>query len=186
VDDCIGVIMNALEKSKYNNNTIVILWSDHGWHLGEKELWAKRSLWEESTRVPVMFSGPGISKDKVCNRTVGLVDIYPTLMDLCNFSNPPQKLEGHSIVPLLKNPSAKWKWPAITTFHRNDHSIRTENYRYIQYANGDEEFYHNSKDKNEWNNLMSNPEYKKIIERHRNWLPKKNQENAPVVKRSRK
>jgi len=186
VDDCIGVIMNALVKSKYNNNTIVILWSDHGWHLGKKELWAKRSLWEESTRVPVIISGPGISKDKICTRTVGLIDIYPTLMELCDFPNPPQKLEGHSMAPLLRNPSEKWKWPAITTFHRNDHSIRTENHRYIRYANGDEEFYHNSKDKNEWNNLISNPEYKNIIEQHRNWLPKKNQENAPAIKRGRK
>ncbi|MFP6872644.1 MAG: sulfatase [Verrucomicrobiales bacterium] len=179
VDHCVGVILKALGESKYAKNTIIVLWSDHGWHLGEKEHWAKRSLWEESTRVPLIFSGPGISKG-ISRRAVGLIDLYPTLSELCSLPSPPQELEGNSLVPLLKNPMQEWPHAVLTTFHRNDHGLRTERWRYIRYASGEEELYDHLSDPNEWTNLAKKPEHREIIAALRRKLPGKNAPDAPT------
>ena len=173
VDHCVGLILNSLSQSQYAKKTLIVLWSDHGWHLGEKQLWAKRSLWEESTRVPLIFSGLGLGRSR-CDRPVQLLDIYPTLVELCSLAKPLQKLEGHSLLPLLSQPNSPWPYPAITTFHCNDHSVRTDRWRYISYANGDEELYDHSLDSNEWNNLAHNLKYQAVIAELKAHLPKVN------------
>ena len=170
VDHCVGLILNSLSQSHHAKKTLVVLWSDHGWHLGEKQLWAKRSLWEESTRVPLMISGPGLDRSR-CDRPVQLLDIYPTLVELCGLAKPPQKLEGHSLLPLLIQPNTSWPYPAITTFHCNDHAVRTDRWRYISYANGDEELYDHSLDSNEWNNLVHDSKYRSVIAELKAHLP---------------
>ena len=179
VDRCVGLMLDSLDKSAHAKDTLVVLWSDHGWHLGEKRLWAKRSLWEESTRVPLIFAGPGLPKGQ-CSRPVQLLDLYPTLAELCRLAKPPQALEGRSLLPLLRMPSAPWPHPAITTFQRNNHAIRTERWRYIRYANGDEELYDCAADPHEWDNLAAQPEHREVIAQLRRQLPKMNAAAAPV------
>ncbi len=178
VDHCLGIVLNALEKSGAAENTIVVLWSDHGFHLGEKQRWAKRSLWEESARSPLIFAGPGCLKNARCYRPVELIDLYPTLIELCNL--PGRKgLEGVSLTPLLNNPQAKWDRPAITTFGPNNHAIRSQNWRYIRYADGSEELYDHRTDPDEFENLAGLPRYATIVSEHAKWLPKVNVPPAP-------
>ena len=172
-DHQVGRVLDALEDNEHADNTIIVLFSDHGWHLGEKQRWAKRSLWQRSTCTPLMISAPGLTRDRQCSQPVGLIDLYPTLVDFCGIK-PKTDIEGRSIVPLLKNPAMKWKYPAITTFEQNNHAICSERWRYIRYADGSQELYDNSKDPHEWHNLASDPEYADIIEQHAKWLPKVN------------
>ena len=163
--------MTALEESEFANNTIVLLFSDHGWHLGEKGRWAKRSLWEDSTRVPLIVSGPGIDKGKTSPRPVGLIDVYPTLMELCGFPIDPS-LDGLSLVPLLNDPNAPRDRPVLTTFGRGNHAVRSTRWRYIRYHDGSEELYDHEKDPNEWENLAGDPRFRSVIRAHAKWLPK--------------
>jgi arylsulfatase A-like enzyme len=152
-DAQIGRLLDAFEKSPYAENTIIVFWGDHGWHLGEKEHWRKFALWEEATRVPYIWVAPGVTNPgSVCDRTVDLMSVYPTLCSLCNIS-PPRHLEGQDIQSLLADPNAPWDKPAITTFRRNNHTIRTERWRYIRYADGGEELYDHEQDQYEWTNL---------------------------------
>lgn len=173
MDSQVGRVLDALEASGMQDNTIVVLWSDHGWHLGEKGISGKNTLWERSTRVPLIFAGPGIAQNAFCNRPVELLDVYPTLAEL---SGKPVNtgLEGHSLVPLLKNPNAKREWPAITTHNQNSHSVRSERWRYIRYADGSEELYDNRNDPNEWTNLAKEKRFAKVKQDHAKWLPKTN------------
>lgn len=158
-DAMIGRLMDAFEKSTYRDNTIVVFWCDHGWHLGEKEHWRKFALWEEATRSPLIWSVPGMTKaGSVCERTVDFMTIFPTLTDLCGIPTP-KHVEGKSIRPLLMDAKASWSEPAVTTYRYKNHAIRTEGWRYIRYANGDEELYDETKDPNEWTNLAMKPEY---------------------------
>jgi arylsulfatase A-like enzyme len=129
--------------------------------------------------VPLILAGPGLAKGN-CTRPVGLIDLYPTLSELCGLGAPLQTLEGHSLTPLLRKPSAAWPHPAITTFHRNDHTIRTERWRYIRYANGDEELYDSATDPHEWANLAAKPEHHETVAKLRRQLPKVNAADAPV------
>jgi len=174
VDTCVGRVIKALDKSAYADNTIVILWSDHGWHLGEKLHWRKFSLWEEATHNVLMAVVPGVTKpSQRCSRPVTMVDIYPTLIELCGLT-PKAELEGKSLVPLLKNPKARWDRPALTTHGRNNHSLRGERYRYIRYSDGAEELYDHDKDALEWTNLASDPKYAAVKKEFARWLPGKN------------
>ena len=152
-DAMLGRVLDAFDKSPYAKDTIVVLWSDHGWHLGEKLHWRKFSLWEEATHNVFMVTAPGVTKaGGRCNRTVSLLDIYPTLIDLCSL--PAKKgLEGKSVLPLLKDPVAGWSRPAVTTFRQGNHSVRSEKWRYIRYSDGTEELYDHDKDPMEWTNL---------------------------------
>lgn len=170
VDEQVGKVLDALEASPYADNTYIVLFSDHGFHLGEKGRFAKRSLWEDGTRVPLMIAGPGISGGKVSNKPVELIDIYPTLLDLAGLEADP-KLEGDSLVPLLKNPQADWPHIARTSFGPGNVSIRSERYRYIRYKDGSEEFYDHSNDPNEWRNQINNPEFSGQIAKHRELYP---------------
>ncbi|HEY8503630.1 MAG TPA: sulfatase, partial [Gemmataceae bacterium] len=114
VDSQVGRVLDALEESGHADDTVVVLWSDHGWHLGEKAISGKNSLWEESTRVPLIFAGPGIAKGARCGRPAELLDLYPTLAELCGLPAR-EGLEGHSLVPQLRDATAKRPWPAVTT-----------------------------------------------------------------------
>ena len=171
VDHQVGKLMDALDNSPYKDNTFVVLYTDHGFHLGEKERWAKRSLWEDGTRTPMVIVGPGVAKGRVCKKPVQLLDIYPTLLDVAGLKADP-KLEGHSMTPLLKNPEADWPYMARTSFGPGNYAIRSERYRYIHYNDGSEEFYDNAEDPNEWKNLIETPELVALIEEHRTFLPK--------------
>ena len=129
--------MESLNKSKYWDNTIVLVVADNGFHLGEKKHFTKYALWEKTTHVLCMWKVPEITNpNTLCQRPVNLLDIYPTLNELCNIPSPVQNLDGHSIVPLLKNPDSKWKYPSVTTYLKDNYAIRDELYRYIQYNDG--------------------------------------------------
>lgn len=181
-DAQIGRVLDALEASEFNDNTIVVLWGDHGWHLGEKEHWRKFALWEEATRVPFFMSVPGMTQaGTTCEATVDLMSVYPTLCELCDVPQPEQ-LDGVSIVSLLKDSKAEWKQPAITTHGRKNHAVRTDRYRYIQYEDGSEELYDHNVDPGEFNNLAVEASMKPTLESHRKWLPKKNVPNAEFDK----
>lgn len=177
-DKCVGQVLDALEKSPYAKNTVVVLWGDHGWHLGEKEHWRKFTLWEEATRTPLTIVAPGVTpKGATCKRAVSLLDLYPTLIELCGLKSK-DALEGRSIVPLLKNPKTSWPHAAVTTHGRNNHAVRSERWRYIKYADGTEELYDHDRDPDEWTNLAGDPKRKEVKEELSAWLPAVNAEEA--------
>lgn len=181
-DRQVGRLMDAFDKSPLAKNTIIVMWGDHGWHLGEKKHWRKFTLWEEATRVPLLISAPGLTEPGVrCERTASLLDLYPTLCELCDLPVR-EELEGDSLKSLLANPQAKWDRPAITTHYRNNHGIRTEKYRYIRYTDGSEELYDHQADPMEHKNLASDPAYTKVKQQLAQWLPKKNAPDAPSEK----
>jgi len=155
----IGRLLDALEKSPHRDNTIVVFWGDHGWHLGEKSHWRKFALWEEATRAPLIWVVPGVTKPGViCDRPVDFMSIYPTLTALCGIATP-SHVEGSNIRPLLADARANWTTPAVMTYRFNNHSARTNEWRYIRYENGDEELYDERKDPNEYVNLANQPEF---------------------------
>ena len=170
-----GDLMKTLEESPYADNTIVVVWSDHGWQLGEKEHWRKATLWNEVTRVPLIISVPGKEPGRRTNQPVSLIDLYPTLVELCGLPEV-KGLEGESLVPLLIDPKTKRSNPAISSLGPEYHSVKDENYSYINYGNGQEELYWIEKDPHEWNNVASNPAYAEIKERLKEYLPAKGKE----------
>lgn len=178
VDSQVGRVLQALEASGQADNTIVVLWSDHGWHLGEKAISGKNSLWERSTRVPLIFAGPGVTQDARCTKPVELLDLYPTLAELTGIPIP-DGLEGHSLVPQLRDAGADRPWPAITTHNPDNHGVRTEHFRYIHYADGSEELYDLRQDPNEWKNLASTDGYQAQVLRHRKLAPATSAPPAP-------
>jgi len=179
VDTCVGRVIDALEESPYADNTIIVLWSDHGWHLGEKLHWRKFALWEEATHNVLMVVVPGLTKPgQRCRRPVTMLDIYPTLIELCDLA-PKKELQGKSLVPLLKNPDAEWGRPALTTYGRNNHSLRTERWRYIRYSDGTEELYDHDTDELEWTNLANDAGYGEIKKGLAKWLPGTNVPEIP-------
>jgi len=176
-DAQIGRVLDALDRSRHADNTIVVLWGDHGWHLGEKEHWRKHALWDVSTRTPLVFSAPdGVAKGKLCQRPVSLIDIYPTLLDLCGLSEL-KGLDGQSLKLLLENPDRQWERPVVITYGLNNHAIQTERWRYIRYRDGGEELYDHERDPNEWTNLASISKYSLQKSKLSKWLPVKKLEN---------
>jgi arylsulfatase A-like enzyme len=172
----IGRVLEALDKSAYKENTIIVFWGDHGWHLGEKEHWRKFALWEEATRAPLIWVVPGVTKaGGVCARTVDFQSIYPTLCDVCGL-DVPKHVEGVSIRKLLADPKAAWDHAALTTHGYKNHAVRTEKYRYIRYSDGSEELYDEEKDPYEWTNLADKKEMAKVKEELAKFLPKVNKE----------
>lgn len=156
-DDMLGRVMSAFDRSPYADNTIIVLWSDHGWHLGEKMHWEKFALWEEATRVPLAVVAPGVTTPgSVCSRPVNLLDLYPTLSELCGLPLR-DELEGESLVPLLRDPEAQPDRVSITNYKRGNYAIRTQRWRYIRYGDDTEELYDHDVDPNEWDNLASDP-----------------------------
>lgn len=188
VDDCIGQVVEAVDNSPLKDNTIIILTSDHGWQMGQKNFLFKNSLWEEATRVPFVVRAPGVTRSGgIAEHPVSLIDLYPTLVDLCGLTGDTRKneqgapLDGFSIRPFLEDPTcSKWDGPqgAVTMVHADENSlkpmpkehyydpakqhwsVRTQNWRYIRYNNGTEELYDHEKDPHEWNNLADDPKFK--------------------------
>lgn len=151
-DHQVGRVLRALEQSPYADNTIVVLFSDHGYHLGEKDRVAKMSLWERDTHVPLVIAGPGVSGGVRSTRPVGLIDLYPTLLELTGLPANGRN-EGRSLVPLIRDPDRAWPHPAISMFGPRNVSVRSEEFRYTRYEDGSEEFYDHRTDPNEWRNL---------------------------------
>lgn len=185
-DANLGRLLDALNRSAYKDNTMIVIWGDHGWHLGEKLHWRKFSLWEEATRAPLIWVAPGLTRaESVCDRTVDFMSIYPTLCDLCGLPIP-KHVEGVSIRRLLEKPDAVWDRPARTTYLFNNHAIRTEKWRYIRYHDGGEELYDEVKDPLEWTNLARKPEYSSVkaeLARHLPTVNKQAPARIPRVKR---
>ncbi|MFM7056133.1 MAG: sulfatase-like hydrolase/transferase [Planctomycetota bacterium] len=182
LDAQVGRVLDALDSSTHRDNTVICLWGDHGWHLGEKEHWRKFALWEEATRVPLIWVVPGVTKaGGVCSRPVDLMSVYPTLCSLAGVPIP-DHVEGQGIESLLRDPQAEWNGAAVTTFGRNNHAVRDLRWRYIRYADGSEELYDHQSDPYEWTNLATRPEstpVKTELSRH---LPKKNAEGVRAGK----
>jgi arylsulfatase A-like enzyme len=178
-DTLVGTLVEALDASAYADNTVVVLWSDHGWQLGEKEHWRKFALWENVAHSVLMFRVPqgtyGLPEGTVtggrADRVVSLLDIFPTLLELSGLP-PKEGTDGHSLVPLLKNPQAEWDYPAITTYDFAEYSIRTEDWRYIRYIDDSEELYDHRNDPEEWTNLAADPKYDTIKEELAAHIPK--------------
>jgi len=171
-DAQVGRVLDALATSPYASNTLVVLWGDHGWHLGEKQHWRKHALWEVSTRTPLVISRPGqTGPGRLCDRPVSLVDLYPTLLELAGLP-PKEGLDGQSIVPLLDDPERPWPRPVLMTFGYKNHAVRSERWRYIRYHDGTEELYDHQNDPGEWTNLAADIEHQSTIARLREALPK--------------
>ncbi len=188
-DAMFGMLMDNLAKSPYADNTIVVLWSDHGWQLGEKEHWRKFALWENVVRTNLIIYVPENLKGFInppdrgaCDRVVSLQDIYPTLVDLCGL---PQRddIDGRSLVPLLKDKSTEWDYPAITSYDFGEFSIRNERWRYTIYIDGSEELYDHDNDPEEWYNLAEKEGYGDVLQKMRSYIPAN---PAPLIKTSLK
>lgn len=180
IDAQVGRVLDALKSSQYADNTIVVFLGDHGWHLGEKKHWSKMTLWEESTRTPLMIMAPHITPGR-CTTPISFLDIYPTLVELCGL--PPKKeLEGTSLVALMKDPNTKGERPALTTYGKDNHSLRSKRWRYTIYRDGGEELYDHDNDKMEWHNLADNPDYANVKARLKKWLPTTNADDVYVLK----
>jgi arylsulfatase A-like enzyme len=178
IDAQIGRMLQALDDAGLAENTLVVVWGDHGWHLGEKAITGKNTLWDDGTRVPLIFAGPGVSRGGRSTQPAELLDIYPTLIELCGLA-PRTDLEGLSLVPQLKNAAAKRARPAITSHNQGSHGIRSERWRYIRYADGTEELYDHANDAHEWTNLALKPEHAQVLAEHRRWLPNIDRPPAP-------
>ncbi len=176
-DAQLGRVLDALDKSGQADKTIVVLWSDHGWHLGEKNHWHKTTLWEEATRVPFIISAPGYKPAK-CARAVSLVDLFPTLNELCGLPAIDSH-DGQSLVTLLRDPVEKWR-PAVIEYKKGNAAVRSRKYRYIRYKDGEEELYDLYEDPNEWRNLAGDPAHKETKLDLARWLPEKWAESAPT------
>jgi len=178
VDAQIGRLMKTLQQTGHDKDTIVVIWGDNGFHLGEKTITGKNSLWDRSTRVPLIFAGPGVKGGQRVSQPAELLDIFPTLVDLAALP-PRNDLDGLSLVPQLRDATAKRERPAITNHNQGNHGVRSERWRYIRYADGSEELYDMHADPYEWQNLAANPEHAAILAEHRKWLPKPDAPLAP-------
>lgn len=179
-DDMVGSVIEALDKSPYKDNTIIVLWSDHGFHLGEKEHIEKFALWEKATHVPLIIIAPGqIAPKTIIEHPVDLTVLYPTLAELCGFEPP--DLDGKSVLPLLQGASDPFP-PALMTYGKGNHAIRTNRWRYIHYADGSEELYDHEQDPQEWNNLADQKAYKLLIKELQQFLPTSNAEQVADLK----
>ncbi len=178
VDHQVGKVLDALESSAYADNTFIVLWSDHGYHLGEKNRFAKQAIWERNTRVPLIIAGPGIEPNRRCAQPVGLIDMYPTMVELCGLPENTMN-EGRSLVPQLNDVSTPTEGPAIIAYGPVNYSIRSERYRYTRYEDGSEELYDMIEDPNEWTNLSHRTDLQEIIEAHKAHIPNKAAPLAP-------
>ncbi len=182
-DAQVGRVIDALDRSEHRDDTIVVLWSDHGWHLGEKERWHKSTLWEEATRVPLIVVAPGVTEPgSRCSRPVSLVDLYPTLLDLCGLDPNPDN-DGISLVPWLRDPSLPRRRPAVTSRRwwngkHADHAVRSQRWRYIRYHDGSEELYDHHADPNEWTNVAADPRHAAVMAEQARWLPSRRRDDA--------
>lgn len=179
-DAMMGRVLDALEKSPYADNTIVVLWSDHGYHHGEKYDWGKHTLWERTSNVPFIWAGPGVKKGAVTDVTASLIDMYPTFVEMCGLPRPHQKLEGTSLASTLEKPTvAKDRDVYLPYMAPGEYAIINKDWRYITYGDDGEELYDLKSDPNEWNNLAENPKYEETKRLLRKSAPKKFSPAAP-------
>ncbi|MCB1124151.1 MAG: sulfatase, partial [Verrucomicrobiae bacterium] len=143
-DDCVGLVIDALEESQYRDNTVVVFWSDHGWQLGHKDRWEKFTLWHQSTNAPMIIRFPQMTNPVVCDTPVSYIDIYPTVLELLGYERP-EYLEGHSLMPLLRDVDVAWPYPAVVSFNQS-HSVEFKHWNYILYEDGSEELYDHRSD----------------------------------------
>ena len=170
-DAQVGRLLDALQEHPDKSNTVVVLWSDHGWHLGEKEHWHKRTLWEEATRVPFVWAGPGCgTPGQQCRRAVSLVDLFPTLIDLCGLPHL-NGLDGQSLSPLLQDPLSDREQPAVIVEENRHCAVRSDRFRYIRYGDGSEELYDCETDPHEWDNRATDPALASVKDRLAAWVP---------------
>jgi len=179
-DAMVGRVMEALEAGPNRDNTIVVLWSDHGWHLGEKQHWQKYTAWRVCSRVPLIVRVPagitglaeGTAAGSVCAESVNLLSLFPTLVELAGLPLV-RSNDGPSLVPLLANPQADWPHVSLTHLDAPENfGMSTRDWRYIHYANGDEELYDTHADRYEWHNLAALPEHRATLEGLRELAPK--------------
>lgn len=171
LDDQVGRLVDALDESPRGKDTIIVWWSDHGWHLGEKEHWRKFALWEDATRTSFAIVAPGITPtNAACNAPVDYTSVYPTICQLTGVETP-NHVTGPSLLPLLKDPKAEWENLAICTHGSDNHAVMDERFRYIRYEDGSEELYDHKSDPREWTNLASSKEHQDVINRLKAILP---------------
>ena len=173
VDAEIGKVVDALEASGHAKDTVIVLWSDHGQHLGEKRTWRKQTLWEEATRVPLFFKAPGSATPPNKNsQVVSLLDIYPTLVDLCDLPKS-DRLEGESLVPLFNDTKASRSRPVLSSWYYGNFAVRSNQWRYIRYRDGTSELYDHQKDGGEHSNLVTNGSsgFQQVVADHESWIP---------------
>jgi arylsulfatase A-like enzyme len=175
IDAQIGKLLDALDAGPQADNTLVVLWSDHGWHLGEKQHWGKWTGWERATRVPLVIVPPRASAKEfaagLCPEPAGLIDIYPTLVEMCRLPQMP-RLDGASLVPQLQNPQASSERQIITTFDTDNYSVRDRRWRWIRYRDGAEELYDHQTDPRELNNVARDPALAGVKQRLAQALPR--------------
>ena len=186
-DWILGEILDSLNASPYAKNTIVVLWSDHGYHIGEKQRLHKRALWTQTSRVPFLISVPGMkTAGQTCAAPVNLMDIFPTLNELCDLNQTvPQQLAGRSITPLLSEPDRDWPYVSLTSHDIGNAAITDGRYHYIRYADGSDELYDHQSDPREYHNLAKQTELKPIVTRLSAFLPKR-WEPHPSPKKAKK
>ena len=177
VDTQIGRLLDALEASPHAANTAIVLWGDHGWHLGEKEHWGKWTGWERSTRVPLLVVPPrgdrsGVVAGAVTKQPVSLIDLYPTLIEFAGVPPPATGLDGKSLLPVMRAPELATGRAVITTFYGEHFSVRDERWRYIRYSDASEELYDLKTDPNEWTNLAGRAEHAAVQQRLAAAVPK--------------
>ena len=180
-DAMIGRVLKALEESPYAENTIVVLWSDHGYHHGEKGDWGKHTLWERTSNVPFIWAGPGVARGKAIDATVSLIDMYPTFVEMCGLSMPEHTLEGTSLAGTLKDPEqAKDRDVYLPFMMPGAYAVINRDWRYIRYADKTEELYDVGADPNEWFNLAGQPEHRETMDRLRKSAPREFAAPGPV------
>ncbi len=187
-DHLVGQLLQTLAESDYAENTIVVIYSDHGWQLGEKQHWRKFALWENVINTVLMIKvseranglPAGSQNGITCDRNVSLVDIFPTLTELCGL-NPKEGVTGRNLTPLLQNPSAEWDYPVITTLRDNHYSIIKGQWHYINYDGKEEELYNLETDPEEWQNLAEDASYHDIKQQLKAIIPQERHEFVPTA-----
>ena len=180
----VGRVMEALDKSDYAKNTIVVIFSDNGFHIGTKNHWEKNTLWDGSAEVPLIIRMPESRLARIVNTTVGLIDLYPTLIELCGIQPPVQQLDGQSLVPFLNAESCSQHHPVLTSLGENLISVRSNRYRYIRYPDGESELYDIDNDPFEWNNLIGRDGFEEVVKEHQKYIPTVFAKELPGIRRN--
>jgi iduronate 2-sulfatase len=179
VDHQIGRVLQALADGPHASDTIVILWSDHGYHMGEKNRFAKQALWRQACRVPLVIATPGLPAGR-CSAAVGLIDIYPTILDLCGLPAEPSN-EGVSLVPSLHDPSLDSERAIVTSYGQHNHALQIGSRRYYRYEDGSHELYDHARDPHEWTNLAAAPAGEQLFSRVDRLFPDAPRAPAPGI-----
>ena len=180
----VGRVLEALDKSDYTKNTIVVIFSDNGFHIGTKNHWEKNTLWDGSAEVPLIIRMPESRLSRIVNTTVGLIDLYPTLIELCGIQPPVQQLDGQSLVPFLNAEGYSQHQPVLTSLGENLVSVRSNRYRYIRYPDGESELYDIDNDPFEWNNLIGREGIEKVVQEHQKYIPAVFAKELPGIRRN--